>query len=442
MTLIELKLQQGNDGLAILNPIDIEGLDIENGTLLEISDETLSYSVILKAYISDNAPQNVLVADPNILENLGFQDSDLIELEIYQGNIKFAEQLLVEFSVTDRDPKDFFTSENKRKILQFLQNYYFHGVTEIFWPEQNSLLRVQIQKPKTEVGYVFKVNPESINIKLRQEIQSMPFNAILLIDKSRSMTNRDVKLKGSENVLKDLWERFFESKEINLKNTPYRNLYKWFVALKKYGLGNGLDEDSRRSGRLDSVLLSTILFFQLKISRGFGEKCAFILYSDEAKIIRFNNKNYIEATEFSAEICDKLIGKIKSSDILNYGNTNISSAILNCKEIALEYEKINKNPLMILLLTDGSPYPPEIDNAGRVKESIERLQDFLDARNIPFVLYTLGIGDRRDKNEKLLEAVARKGNGEYHYVGNIKNLIEWYQKLAKEFTVTISNENR
>jgi hypothetical protein len=39
--------------------------------------------------------------------------------------------------------------------------------------------------------------------------------------------------------------------------------------------------------------------------------------------------------------------------------------------------------------------------------------------------------------ESLLTRVAKAGNGEYHYVSNLKKLIEWYQDLADNFAYKI-----
>ncbi|MHA1756433.1 MAG: hypothetical protein ACTSVV_06670 [Promethearchaeota archaeon] len=445
MTLIELTLQQGNDGLAILNSANVEGLDIADGSLIKICDEEQPGWTVLKAYISEESPTDMLIGDSNILEQMGFYESSIIEIEPYHGKIYDAEDVLIEFSSLDRDPKEMFYPENREKMRNFIQKYHFTELTELYWPEQNSTLRIQINSPEINEG-IFRI-PDEITLKLRQKVQTMPFNAILLIDKSKSMSRKDVLLEGTEGVLDELWRRFFGSSQYNLKNTPYKDLMKWLNLLSKnklkrisYNLRSNTQEITENSAsRLDSVLLSTILFFQLKISRGFGEKCSFILYSDHAKIIQFNNTNYIEATEFNADVCNQLIEKIKSRIIMPYGNTNISSSIAACKEVALEYKRLNGNPLMILLLTDGTPFPPDIDTPPDVITSIVELKRFLEREQIPFVVYTIGIGDQAQISSDLLERVAKIGNGEFLFFSNIVKLTSWYQKLAKDFTYTIHN---
>ena len=192
------------------------------------------------------------------------------------------------------------------------------------------------------------------------------------------------------------------------------------------------------------MLFATILFFQLKISRGFGEKVAFVLYADDAKPISFRDKLFIEASEFNAEICNELTKTIKDSNFMRYGNTNISSGLSCCRDIAIDFKikEKSKNPLMILLLTDGRPYPPSLDNNQRLIDSVYALKKDLSEYQIPFVLYTIGIGDAMREAEPLLIRVAKVGNGEFHNAISVKILIEWYQKLANNFSLEITSDTR
>jgi len=410
-----LKLQQGNDGYIILNPFDIEDLGVKNGSLLTIIDETSSNIAVLKSFISENVPRDVAFGDPNILENLGFQESGIVEINEFDGIVDLAQDIEVEFTSLDQDPKEMFLPKNQTRLVSFLEKYFYTEITELFWPEKNMNLRIKIKKPKNFQERIYKIKLHDVNMKLRPETHSMPFNAILIIDKSRSMTRWDVKLQGAEAALEELSQKILGTTNYGDNTTQYPNLAKWFSELrsalssKKSGydyLRNSQKDIRIGARRIDSVLFSTLLFFQLKISRGYGEKCAFVLYSDEAKVIQINNKDYIEATEINPRICDELIRKVKDRSILRYGNTNISSAIRYCKRIALEYKKINNNPLMILLLTDGSPHPPHLDSPGMVRQTVLELNKFLDDQGIPFVIYTIGIGDDRKQIEKLLEQAA------------------------------------
>jgi len=449
LVLLELQFQVGNNGLAIFNPLDLEDLELDVNDFIKIEDQITGKYAILKVYMDESIERDTILGDPNILQRLGFQKGDIVEVEPFDCTLIPANEIIIEFATYDSNQAEFFKKENIRKLEEFLKSYFFTEITELFWPELNANLKITINE-KFQPNIVYYFNENSCNITLKEQLKSMAFNAILLIDKSKSMTRRDIDLWGISNALENLKSALLNYKNIYL----YPNLAKFIKTLENnekkekqviYYQNNKLNFKTQIIGisRLDSVILSILLFFQLKISRGFGEKCAFVIYADEAKPISFNvnnlRKEYIEATEFSAKICDELINKIKDRNYMRYGNTNISNAIECCKKIALDFKNVenSNNPLMILLLTDGKPHPREIDNRRRLIRTVIELKDFLEGQNIPFVLYTLGIGNEHAMDEILLTQIAKNGNGEYHYVSNLQNLIKWYQELAENFIYRI-----
>jgi len=457
---MEIQLQIGNDGKAIFHPSDINELEIEQNQLVKIIDEDSSNFAVFTAIIDERAIKDTVLGDPNILSNLGIQDGTFIDVESYKGQIINANKVVIEFSAIDADPQEFFQESHIRKLRAFLESYYFVKTSELYWPEQYSTLRITIEEPVLQNENVFRLG-SSCDITLKEQVQSMPFNAILLIDKSQSMTRYDVKLDGIEDTLLDLKTRLIGDQEYFTNEYGYRNIYK-NIALRE--LFNRLKPTSqyketpiqnpdgtwtvkikkRGASRLDSVLFATILFFQLKISRGFGEKVAFVLYADDAKPISFREKSFIEASEFNAEICNELTKTIKDSNFMRYGNTNISSGLSCCRDIAIDF-KIkgkSKNPLMILLLTDGRPYPPSLDNTQRLIDAIYALKNELSEYQIPFVIYTIGIGEALREAETLLTRVAKVGNGEFHYALSVEKLIDWYQKLANNFAFKVTSDTR
>ncbi len=455
MTLMEVTTQKGNNGLAIFHPKDMEFLDVGESQLVKITDEDSSNFAILKAYISENAYQDTLLVDPNILNNIGIQNGVIVDVEPFKGTVRRAKKAKIEFSTIDTDPRDFFKKKNLMRLRNFLKDYHFLQTTEIFWPEQSATLRISIKEPEIRKNQIFKIN-SNCEINLMEEVQTMPFNAILLIDHSRSMTRYDVSIKGVKHILSDLKNRLLKETYLS-RRSALSNLFTRLeeslgrASEKKLIMEGGSVkevEKSRGASRLDSVLLATLLFFQLKISRGYGEKCVFVIYADDAKSIpldRGNQKEIIEATEFNPEVCNRLISKIKDHTFMRWGNTNISSAFKHSKEIALDFKKRfeNNNPIMILLLTDGRPHPPEIDNPQKLLDTIFDLKEELEEEEIPFIVYAIGIGDETKERgaETLLTRVAKAGNGEFHYVSDVQKLIEWYQKLATNFSYNISKEN-
>jgi len=452
---MKISMQDGNYGKAIFHPKDVSFFGIRQNELVKIIDEDSSSYAILTTFISEKAYQDTCLGDPNILNNIGIQDGAIVDIEPFQGEIVFADKVKIEFSTIDTNPRDFFKKNNIEKLKQFLKNYYFLQTTEILWPEQSASLRIKIVEPKLEPNEICKI-PDSCEINLMEEVQNMPFNAILLIDHSRSMTRYDVNIKGVENTLVELENRLLRGTNFS-RNSALARL---FARLKKnfsnnqekkwVTRGENVKEVTKRRGasRIDSVLLATLLFFQLKISRGYGEKCVFISYADDAKPIPLGNgkkNNIIEANEFNGDLCNALIQKIKDNNFMRWGNTNISSAFKYCKKIALDLKRDfnSYKPIMILLLTDGRPHPREIDNPQNLLDTIFNLKETLEEQDIPFIVYAIGIGDEtKEKSAKtLLTRVAKAGNGAYHYVSEVEDLISWYQRLATNFSYKISQDN-
>ena len=448
MTLMELQMQVGIDGKAIFHSSDVDELGITQNQLVKIFEEDSPNSAILTAHIDDRALKDTILGDSNLLKIMGLQDEMFVDVEAFQGTVQTARKVIVEFSTIDSDPSEFYQENNVIKMQKFLESYRFHQTSELYWPEQYSNLRISIEEPIYTNNTVYKLAPTSA-ITLKEQVQSMPFNAILLIDKSQSMTRKDVNLEGIEDTLKDLKSRLLEDSS-NYTRNNYPDLRRLFQRLKPTNDfkekpvqdSNGewiITKEKIGASRLDSVIFATLLFFQLKISRGYGEKCAFVIYADHAQPVDFGGKIYIEASEFDAKICNILTNSIKHS--MRYGNTNISSGLAFCEKIALDYKYKEKssNPLMILLLTDGRPYPPHIDNNQKLLDTIYKLKESLTENQIPFVIYTIGIGESMNRAESLLKRVGKAGNGKFHYANSVKKLISFYQELANNFAYNVSS---
>ena len=447
MTLMEIKLQRGNNGYAVCNQGDLESTGIRDGQPVIISDEDKRSYAILRAHVSPDAPRDLIIGDQNILGNI-ISDGSLVEIERFTGQIVPVNKATIIFRTLDKDPTEMFQERTQQKLAAFLESYYLNASTTVYWPEYNTDLTIKITSPNQEVNQAYNfIRNRPVDIKLQEQAQKMPFNAILLIDRSGSMNHIDVDLSGVEGTVNDIKNTLMpdSSQDYRFKYPSLNRLLSKLLNRRSQmylaTIGENGSQDSPDISRLDSVILATLLFFQQKISRGFGEKCSFVLYADEAKIIRLNNKNYIEATQFTADICDELIRIIKDSNYLRYGNTNISSAIMKCLEIAKEYKKINNNPVMILLLTDGTPAPKTLDDEKKLVNNVKRLKESLRQENIPFVLYAIGIGERSAVNLQLLQQITQISHGEEHFAKNVADLNEWYQRLAGNFAQSLKLNN-
>ena len=107
--------------------------------------------------------------------------------------------------------------------------------------------------------------------------------------------------------------------------------------------------------------------------------------------------------------------------------TDMGSALAKAHEIIEEFGDPDK-PVMLIMLTDGmtTSGPPPL------KILKERFPD-----RTRLVIYSIGLGERSEIDEELMLAIAHYGNGSYRHVDNMRDLLEWYGKLAGEFAVII-----
>jgi hypothetical protein len=424
-------MQNGIDGYVYVNPADYSLLNL-SASVIRIKDD-LDHYAYLHIDKRPEVPMDSIYGDINILEENGFQNEEPVEIEPFNGNIQKVTKIDIEFSAIDRDVQELYLPQMQANLKKFLTSYYLVQDSLIWWSEENLKLHITVNQTTNSKDTIYTIDTNHLDIKLHEMVQKEPFNAILLIDKSHSMSNRDMSISDAADFISELKDRYLTQSNI----VSFPDLDKYFKRVYKSMQLNSNTKD--QISRLESVILATIAFFQEKISRGYGEKCSFILYSDEAKIIQYKNKNYIEASDFDANFCNFFIKTIKEANLLSYSNTNISAAIDLCFTIALEYKTLNKNPLMILILTDGGPFPPEVDSPENVLNSIKKLKVKMNTEKIPFVFYTIGIGKAAfDKNAELLKDLASIGQGEFHKVKGVKDLINWYRDLAKTFAITIS----
>jgi Mg-chelatase subunit ChlD len=107
--------------------------------------------------------------------------------------------------------------------------------------------------------------------------------------------------------------------------------------------------------------------------------------------------------------------------------TDMGNALNKAREIIDEFGDSTK-PTMLILLTDGmtTSGPPPL------KILKER---YTDLRHL--VVYCIGLGERSEIDEELMLALSQFGNGTYRHVDNMRDLLEWYGRLATEFAVVI-----
>ena len=122
---------------------------------------------------------------------------------------------------------------------------------------------------------------------------------------------------------------------------------------------------------------------------------------------------------------------------LNQAQTNFTQA-LNCVEDGIDNLQFeSKNPLMILLLTDGKPEPQMLDPPKKILQKISQMKEKIPQWKLNFIIYTIGIGNEKMVDKRLLSNISKKGNGEYKFADDFRDLTKWFEKLANNFSIVL-----
>ena len=228
------------------------------------------------------------------------------------------------------------------------------------------------------------------------------FNAILVIDISRSMMARDLEVKNIEPRLKVIRQNL-KSNQISEFLDQFKD--KTFVA--------------RRLG----AALAAITFLSEKIARGFGEKVAIIRFADVAETLDFQGFAFMESEDTAQDVIQKtaidIIEKIGDS----YGSaTNMGQAMLLASEVARLMQQMEggeqyARPIMCILLTDG--YPTDGDNFIFAMKQLAKIPNL--------ILNIFGLGST---DTELLTTAAVSFNGEFYLAESVDQILSWYANKA------------
>ena len=233
----------------------------------------------------------------------------------------------------------------------------------------------------------------------------VPFNAILIIDISRSMMARDVLVTNIAPAIEGI-KAAMMSREIQ-------------EFLKKF-------KDGIYVPRRIAAAFAAVLFLSEKVGRGFGEKVSVIRFADEAQVVPFGDNYFMDSASGQKDVLEDaariIVDKIGNA----YGqSTNMGLAMLKTQEVLYNFESISQDqPTMIVLLTDGTPTDG---------------QDFFEAimflsENPNVVIFILGLGNPDDE---LMQRAAAICGGEYFKPEDAGELLIWYSKRARDLTVKL-----
>jgi hypothetical protein len=233
----------------------------------------------------------------------------------------------------------------------------------------------------------------------------IPFNAILIIDISRSMMARDVYTTNIAPAIEGI-KAAMESREIQ-------------EFLKNFKEGINIP-------RRIAAAFAAVLFLSEKVGRGFGEKVSVIRFADEGQILPFGDSFYMDSASGKKGILEEAARMIVDRIGNSYGQaTNMGHAMIQAQQVLAEFQKMNPDqPTMIVLLTDGEPTD---GNA-----FFDAIQQFSTNPNI--VIYIVGLGN---PNDELMNRAASLCGGEYFKPDDAGELLIWYSKRARDLTVKL-----
>jgi hypothetical protein len=286
------------------------------------------------------------------------------------------------------------------------------------WPDLEVKVEIMNTRPSLEGKQFAKLAFEALREKTGYQFKTVgiatPFNAILCIDTSGSMKTTDVPVLDIAHAREGLKDLAGDSTDIQ-------------KFLDRFQEGSNVS-------RAEAAAMAVLLYLAEKVGRGYGEKVAVVTFEKEVGVMTFLNSNtgdvqpFVECTGKEKSLGLQIIST-HVVDAVEAGGTltDMGNALMKAHEILEQFGEPTK-PTMIIMLTDGmttsGPPPMKI-----LKESFD------DPSSL--VLYCIGLGERSEIDEDLMLAMSQYGNGTYRHVDNMRDLLEWYGRLASEFAMII-----
>ncbi len=413
--MVKLEVEKSETDHFIINDDIASDLGVIEGDLLLVQNPINHKTTASDVKIDNDVGKDKIRMDRVSFESIGLDEGFEISIRAYgQGKKKVTE---VEFGVRkarncSADNPLSIIKENEDRFISFISDKIFTKDTEVLWKEKELLISIENTFPEIEKEDVidFEELDDFSYTWGGSELQS--FDGVLLIDLSGSMETRDLEMRDIEWFL-DRFDQSFEADSIS----------KFLDELK------GRSEIKRSQG----AILCGLIYFVQKIGRGVGDKISVIPFSDEATLINFNGKKYFSSAFSNPEKASERI--IEDIRYHPRGKTNISSGLEKSIETIKDFK--NEKMKMIVLLTDGKPHPPSLDDEENVLEIVEKRL----APRRDLVINTIGLGNEVDHH--LMDEIAKRTGGEYTHVNCLEGLTEAYSRYATSISIkgTYFNQN-
>ncbi|MBN2154548.1 MAG: VWA domain-containing protein [Candidatus Lokiarchaeota archaeon] len=405
---LEVVSQPGLDGFIMVNPRNAATLQVTEGEVLSFEDNLTGAIGAAKFKIKEDLPNDQVVIDAELIEASGVGS---MEVELKKNLRQIIALQSVELGISPITGENVWeiistARQNINNIKRWLSNYIIFKGIKLRWEAANVACEFLSTIPDL-IGDVFATITENTTITLRPT-GLVTFNAILIIDISRSMMARDVEVKNIGPALEGI-KAAMSAKEIQE-----------FLAKFKPGV---------LVPRRYSAAFAAILFLSEKVGRGFGEKVSIIRFADEAQVVPFEGgMPYMDSSSGAKDVLENAAKLIVEQIGNAYGQaTNLGLAMRKAQEIlktfeALEVNEEEKQPTMIVLLTDGIP-----TDGNKFFDSVK---DF--SKNPNVVMYIIGLGNPDDV---AMKRAAQLCGGEYFKPEDSGELLIWYSKRARDLQV-------
>lgn len=402
--ILTLELKSESDvGGVLINHRNAATLGVKDDDVLVFEDNLTGASGAAKCRIRENLDNKQVVIDSMLVEASGIGST---EVEIKKNYRQIIPLQSIDLGISPIRGEDIWqiismARQNIDSVKGWLTSYIIFKGIKLRWEAANVACEVLNTVPDLG-GDVFAciTNNTTLNLK---PTGLLTFNAVLIIDISRSMMAKDVEVKNIGPALEGI-KAAMQAKDI-----------KDFLDKFKPGI---------MVPRRYSAAFGAILFLSEKVGRGFGEKVSIIRFADEAQALTFRNgKMYIDSSagekDFLEDAARLIVDQIGNA----YGQaTNMGLAMLKAQELIVNFA--SEMPTMIVLLTDGIA-----TDGDQFLQSVQML-----SQNPNIVLYIIGLGNPDD--EAMKRATAMCG-GEYFKPNDSGELLIWYSKRARDLQVKL-----
>lgn len=419
-----LEIIDGGDlkGYANLHPKTAESLNAEIGSIVLFEDPQSSFWGAAEIRKDSAISEEQIVVDTLVLEASLLMEGDMVEVSLYDSDMIALEY--VEFGLkplTEDANTDDLVSRAAKKVdslEKIIGGRLVYPGMSFKWPDLDVKVEIMTTRPSLSGQNFAKLAFEALRERTGYQFKTVgiasPFNAILCIDTSGSMKTTDVPVQDIAHAREGLKDLAGDSPEVQ-------------AFLDRFDEGQNVS-------RAEAAAMAVLLYLAEKVGRGYGEKVAIITFEKEVAEMTFLNSETGEVQPFvECTGRDKALGlQIISTHVVDKVEeggtlTDMGNALAKAHEILEAFGDPTK-PTMLILLTDGmtTSGPPPLKV---LKEQ------FVDRGKIVF--YCIGLGEKSEIDEELLLALSQWGNGTYRHVDNMRDLLEWYGKLASEFAIVI-----